>query len=301
MPPGPTETTAVRAVRSRWFMVWMIGLGSFYLLLIAALLAGNVQYMHGEAAANVQSNRPAATAPPTWSDYASAWGEMLRGALLNKNIIHAAELSFVTSTLTAALSLLVGIPTAYILARRKFWGITLIDTLLDIPILLPPLVIGISLLIFFQTDLGRWINRGFPGELVGQPAGIVLAQFVVACAFGIRMMKATFEQIDPRVEAVARTLGASKGQAFFRLTLPMSRDGILAAGVLTWARAVGEFGPVLTFVGTTRMRTEVLPTSVFLEFSVGHLTEALAVSLLMIVISVATLLVFKKLMGIRFL
>ena len=226
---------------------------------------------------------------------------MLHRALLNKNIIHAAQLSFVTSTLAALLSLLVGIPTAYILARRKFWGITLIDTLLDIPILLPPLVIGISLLIFFQTDLGRWINSHFPGELVAQPAGIVLAQFVVACAFGIRMMKATFEQIDPRVEAVARTLGASKGQAFFRLTLPMSRDGILAAGVLTWARAVGEFGPVLTFVGTTRMRTEVLPTSVFLEFSVGHMQEALAVSLLMIVISVTTLLVFKKVMGIRFL
>ncbi|MDD4892340.1 MAG: molybdenum ABC transporter permease, partial [Phycisphaerae bacterium] len=95
-------------------------------------------------------------------------------------------------------------------------------------------------------------------------------------------------------------LGASKGQAFFRLTMPMSRDGIPAAGVMTWARAIGEFGPILIFNGTMQMNTEVLPTSIFLEFQVGNLQGSLAVSMLMVLIAVGTLLLFKKLGGIRY-
>lgn len=350
-PPGPSSPLPGvglgRVLRSRLFMGWMVTLGSFYLLVVLALLAGNIQYMHDESIADLRREKeaawlaanplPATAAPPATSQPVTsqpatsqpaaatagpastprravppgvvrisfvekflAWGRMLKRTLLNEHLRYATILSFVTSTVTVILAMLVGIPTAYILSRRRFWGLTVIDTILDIPIVLPPLVIGVSLLIFFQTDLGRWINRAFPGELVFQPAGIVLAQFTVACAFGIRTLKATFEQIDPRIEAVARTLGATKGQAFFRLTLPMSRDGIMAAGVMTWARAIGEFGPILIFCGTTKMRTEVLPTSVFLEFQVGNLQAALAVSMFMILISVVTLLVFKKLGGIRF-
>jgi molybdate transport system permease protein len=208
-------------------------------------------------------------------------------------------LSLVTSTATVVLALLVGVPAGYVLARRRFWGVAVIDTLLDMPIVLPPLVVGLSLLVLFQTPPGRWLDAAFPGGLLYQPAGIALAQFTVACAFGIRTLKATFEQIDPRIEAVARTLGASRGQAFFRLTLPMARTGVLAASVMTWARAVGEFGPILIFSGTTRLRTEILPTSIYLEFSVGHVQAALAVSIVMVAASMVVLLLMKKLGGIR--
>ena len=254
-------------------MVWMAALGSLYLLLVVALLGGNVLYMD--------------------------WGVFWQ-SISTPEIRYATMLSIATSVAASLMALLVGVPAGYLLSRRRFWGISIIDTLLDMPIVLPPLVVGLSLLIFFQTGPGVWINSTFPGGLLFQPAGIALAQFTVACAFGVRTLKATFEQMDPRVEAVARTLGASRGQAFFRLTLPMARGGIIAAAVMTWARAIGEFGPILIFCGTTRLRTEVLPTSIFLEFSVGHVQAALAVSMLMVAISMVALLLIKKVGGIRY-
>ena len=134
-------------------------------------------------------------------------------------------------------------------------------------------------------------------RFVFQPAGIVAAQFVVACAFAIRTMKATFDGIDPRYESVARTLGFGPGRAFLKGTLPLARSGVVAAAVITWARAIGEFGPVLVFCGATRFRTEVLPTSIYLEVSVGNLHAALSVALLMIVIALVVLIVLKKVGG----
>ena len=108
----------------------------------------------------------------------------------------------------------------------------------------------------------------------------------------------TFDQIDPRTEDVAATLGCTRAQAFWRVTLPEARRGVLTAFTLAWARALGEFGPILVFAGATRMRTEVLSTSVFLELSVGNLEAALAVSLLMIAVAVAVLIV-TRLFGLR--
>jgi molybdate transport system permease protein len=125
-----------------------------------------------------------------------------------------------------------------------------------------------------------------------------LAQFAVSAAYAVRTMKVTFEQISPRTEDVARTLGCSRAGAFWRVTLPEAWRGILTAGTLTWARALGEFGPILVFAGATRMKTEVLSTTVFLELSVGNLEASLAVSLLMIVVAVSVLTVVRT-FGVR--
>ncbi len=111
---------------------------------------------------------------------------------------------------------------------------------------------------------------------------MILAQFSVACAFAIRTMRITFDQINPRAEQVARTLGCSRSQAFLRITLPQASRGMLSAFTVAWARALGEFGPILVFAGATRMRTEVLSTTVFLELSVGNLEASVAVSMLMV-------------------
>ena len=102
-------------------------------------------------------------------------------------------------------------------------------------------------------------------------------------------MRVSFEQINPRTEQVALTLGCTRAQAFWRVSLPETRRGLLTAGTLAWARALGEFGPILVFAGATRLRTEVLSTSVFLELSVGQVEAAVAVSLLMIAAAVAVL------------
>ena len=121
----------------------------------------------------------------------------------------------------------------------------------------------------------------------------MLAQFAVSCAFAVRTMRVTFDQIDPRAEDVARTLGCNRGQAFLQVALPQAWRGMIAAATISWARALGEFGPILVFAGSTRFRTEVLSTTVFLELSIGHLDAAGAVSLLMVAMAVAVLLLLR--------
>ncbi len=206
-------------------------------------------------------------------------GHILK-ALQSKEINYAIKLSLITSTVTMLLSLLVAIPIGYFMARFEFRLKKLIDAILDIPIILPPLVIGLSLLILFQTAPGQFIESHV--RITYTVYAVVLAQFMVACAFAVRTMHVTFAQISNRPEQVALTLGSSPHQTFFHILLPQAKNGILTAASLAWARALGEFGPILIFAGATRMRTEVLPTTIFLELSVGNIEAAVAVSLIMI-------------------
>ena len=155
----------------------------------------------------------------------------------------------------------------------------------------PPLVIGLSLLILFQTAPGRAIERFVP--VTYAVPSVILAQFMVAAAFAVRTMRATFDQINPRQEQVALTLGCRRSQAFWLIVLPEARRGILTAATLAWARSLGEFGPILVFSGATRMKTEVLPTTVFLELSVGRIEAAVAVSLLMVGVAVVVLVIIR--------
>jgi molybdate transport system permease protein len=161
--------------------------------------------------------------------------------------------------------------------------------MLDIPIFLPPLVVGLSLLVLFQyfpfSATSKWVVYQIPG--------VILAQFMVAAAFAIRTMRATFDQISLRQEQVALTLGCNQRQAFMWVVFPRARQGMLTAGMLAWARALGEFGPLLIFAGATRNKTEVLSTTVFLELSIGDLEAAVAVSLIMVVAAVIVLLVVR--------
>jgi molybdate transport system permease protein len=240
-------------------------LGGVYVALVAALLVTDVAYT---SAADVGR------------------------AFASPEIRAAVWLSLLSSSATAILSVWVAVPMGYLLARTRFPGRGAVDLLLDVPIVLPPMAIGLSLLILFQTPPGVWFQRNVMTVTYAVPA-VVLAQFTVAAAFAVRTMRVTFEQIPPRAEDVARTLGCTRAGAFWRVALPEARRGVLTAFTLAWARALGEFGPVLVFAGATRMRTEVLSTSVFLELSLGNLEAALAVSLLMIGVAVAVLVVTR--------
>src|SRR5262249_25548528 len=178
-----------------------------------------------------------------------------------------------TSALSTIFSLWVGVPLGYLLSRHRFFGKALVDTVVDIPIVLPPLVVGLALLILFQSPPGRWFqDTCFRVSLQGP--SVVLAQFTVAAAFAVRTMRVTFDDIDPRQEQVALTLGCSRGQAFWAVVFPQAWRGLLTAAMLAWARALGEFGPILVFSGTTRLRTEVLPTSGVLGLSGGNVEAA---------------------------
>jgi molybdate transport system permease protein len=185
----------------------------------------------------------------------------------------------------------VAVPTGYLMSRHNFPGRSLIDAIVDIPIVLPPLIVGLSLLILFQTAPGRAIQSVIPFTYA--IPGVVLAQFAVAAAFAVRAMRITFDQISPRCEQVALTLGCGQAQAFWLVALPQARRGMLTAFTMAWARALGEFGPILVFCGATRLRTEVLSTTVFLELSIGNLEGAVAVSLLMILAAVGVLLLVR--------
>lgn len=225
----------------------------------------------------------------------TSW-EHLLSAIETEEIRYALRLSLVSCTLSTLLCLWVAVPAGYVLSRYSFPGRSFIDAVLDIPIVLPPLVIGLALLILFQTPPGRAVERYVPVTFA--IPSVVLAQFTVACAFAVRTMRVTFDQINPRTEQVAMTLGCSRSQAFWMVTLPEARRGILTAATLAWARSLGEFGPILVFSGATRMRTEVLPTTVFLELSIGKIESAAAVSLVMVVTALVVLLL-TRMFGLR--
>lgn len=208
-------------------------------------------------------------------------------ALSTREIRHSIQLSFLTCTASSLLSVALAVPAGYFLSRSRFRGKQWLDAFLDVPIVLPPMVIGLCLLILFQTGLGRFIEQAIPFTYT--VAGVVLAQVVIGAAFAVRTMRGTFDHLSPRPEEVAMTLGCSRAQAIWLVTLPLARKGIFAAASVAWARSLGEFGPILVFAGATRMRTEVLPTTVWLELSVGNLEAAVAVSLLMVALALAVL------------
>jgi molybdate transport system permease protein len=215
----------------------------------------------------------------------------LQHALASPAIQYSIKLSLISCTLSTMLSLWIAVPAGYLMSRFNFPGKRFLDSILDIPIVLPPLVIGLSLLILFQTPLCRAFQKVVP--VTYAIPSVILAQFSVACAFALRTMLVTFDQISPRCERVALTLGCNRSQAFWLVALPEARRGMLTAATLAWARALGEFGPILVFSGATRMRTEVLSTSVFLELSIGNIEAAVAVSLIMIIAALLVLTVAR--------
>ena len=141
----------------------------------------------------------------------------------------------------------------------------------------------------WNTAIGRLLSElGF--TLPFTLAGVILAQFTVVVAISVRMLKATFEQVDPRQEQVARLLGCSAFESFRHVTLPLARRGILAAIILTWARAIGEFGATVMVAGTARGQTATLPSSIYLAMSMADLPRA--VTLVVILIGISLLVLF---------
>lgn len=329
------------------FLLGLVVLGGSYLVLIVAMLAADLFY----------------TTP-----------DHLLAALDSPQIRYAVKLSLISCSITTILSLWVAVPLGYLLARFEFPGKWLADAVLDIPIVLPPLVIGLSLLILFQTPPGRvvedltqkrmgfavtyvvlpllsgvgvlilvrllllgarasagsglaviawagagvavvfalaimsttvlgsaldsFVQRNLATRITYAIPAVILSQFSVSAAFAVRTMRVTFEQINPRTEQVALTLGCTRAQAFWMVALPQARRGLLTAATLSWARALGEFGPILIFAGATRMKTEVLSTTVFLELSIGNLEAAVAVSLLMVAAALLVLVIVRA-FGVR--
>ena len=206
-------------------------------------------------------------------------------------------LSLWTSTLTLSLTVLFGTPLAYVLARARFPGKAVLDSFVDLPIVLPPTVAGVALL----TAFGR---RGVVGQPIDHWTGftfgfstvaVVMAQLLVSSPFYIRAAKSGFEAVDQQMERVAYTLGASKTRTFFRIVLPQAWPALVAGIVLAWSRSMGELGATLIFAGNLQGKTQTMPLAIIQSFegsSLG-LDGAIALSLLLLGVALTMLVLFR--------
>lgn len=214
--------------------------------------------------------------------------------LTSDEILFAIRLSLITATISTILCMIVAIPTGYSLARSDFPGKSIVITVINLPLALPPLVAGVGLLLFFgQTIVGDFL-KSIGLKFVFTPLGIVMAQFLINVPFAIRIMRSTFTSINPRYEHVAKTLGCTQSRAFWKVTLPMSKNGLLASSAISWAKGMGEFGAVLMLAGATRMKTETLPIAVYLNMSSGELQLAIAAATILIIVSSIALYILEK-------
>lgn len=209
-------------------------------------------------------------------------------ALVHPHTLFSIRLSLLAASVATFFAVFIGLPAAYALSRFDFVGKRIIDTFLEIPIIMSPIALGASLLIFFNTSLGELIqHKGI--FFVFEVPGIVLAQFASIAGLATRLMKASLDEISPRYEAVARSLGSSSWQAFYKITLPLSIRGLLASVILSWAKAIGEFGATVTLAGSMPGKTETMPVAIFTALASANIDKAIVLILILIAFGLGTL------------
>ena len=223
-----------------------------------------------------------------WSDLGSS--------LNSRESRTALRLSLQCSLSATVLAAIVGLPLAWLFARVPFPGRRVVRAVALVPLVLPPVVGGVALLFAFGRRglLGRPLDAWFGVRLPFTTAGAVLAEAFVALPFLVLGAEAAFRSVDLRYEDAARTLGAGALRTFRRVTLPLAAPGLAAGALLAWARALGEFGATITFAGNTRGRTATVPLEVFVLLESGNADAAIALSLVLLVVSVAVLALLRE-------
>jgi molybdate transport system permease protein len=221
-------------------------------------------------------------------------GGALAVAVTSEVVLTALALSLATTAASLVLTVVIGLPLAFVLARRAFRGKWLVEAVVDLPIVLPPSVAGLALLLVF----GR---RGLIGEqlyAVGIEipftiVAVVLAQIFVAAPFFIRSARAGLAGVDREIEDAARVDGASEVNLFRRVTIPLAATTLAAGVVMSWARALGEFGATIMFAGNIEGRTQTLPLVVYGEFQAGELEASVAAAAILILAALGVLLAVR--------
>jgi molybdate transport system permease protein len=217
------------------------------------------------------------------------------GTILRRGAVRQAlKLSIVCSLCATALSALLGLPLAWLLARRRFFGRSVVRALCTLSMVLPPVVGGVALLFALGRRglVGQWLDRWFDIRLPFTSVGVVIAQTFVAMPFFVVTVEAALRQADAGHDEAARTLGASSWYSFRRVTLPAIRPALVAGAVLSWARAFGEFGATITFAGSFPGKTQTLPLSVYLALDTDP-QQAIVLALLMVAVSFAVLVALR--------
>jgi len=199
-------------------------------------------------------------------------------------VVAALGLSLVTTAVSLVVTVAIGLPLAYVLARRSFRGRWLVEAIVDLPIVLPPSVAGLALLLV----LGRRGLLGGPFTAAGldiafTTIAVVIAQAFVSAPFFIRSARAGFLGVDHDLEDAARADGASEIRLFRAITVPLAAPALAAGLVMTWARALGEFGATIMFAGNVEGRTQTLPLVVYSGFQAGDLDASIAAAAILVV------------------
>jgi molybdate transport system permease protein len=223
-------------------------------------------------------------------------GGSLTGSLGDPVVLAALSLSLGTTAVSLVLTVVLGAPLAYVLARRRFRGSSLLETIVDLPIVLPPSVAGLALLLVF----GRRGLIGSSLEVIGltipfTTLAVVLAQVFVAAPFFIRSARAGFAAVDRDLEDAARVDGAAERQVFRWITVPLARSALAAGLVMSWARALGEFGATIMFAGNVAGRTQTLPLVVYGQFGAGELDASIAAASILVIAAFGVLVAVRLL------
>jgi molybdate transport system permease protein len=213
--------------------------------------------------------------------------------LNERQVTQAISLSLATSSVTTLITLVIGTPVAYLLGTRRFKGYHIVDTLIDIPTVLPPSVAGVALLMAF----GR---RGLVGTLLADKGitipftlvAVVMAQLFIASPLYVRSATVGFSRIEKELKQAAALDGANRWQVFRYIIMPLSGNALLSGGVMTWARALGEFGATIIFAGNFPGRTQTMPLAIYIGFEI-ELNIALTLSIILICFSFLTLILVK--------
>ncbi len=217
----------------------------------------------------------------------------LVSTLFQSDVLTALQLSFVTTLISTCLAVLGGLPAAYLLARVHFPGRRILEILVLLPTVLPPVVAGVALLLAFGRFglVGRYLNM-FGISLPFTTVAVVIAQTFIAAPFFVNSARAGLEQLDTRYELAAYTLRASPLYTFLRVTLPLISPALFSGIGLTWARALGEFGATIMFAGNFPGVTQTLPIAVYIAGETD-LDTAVAISVVLLAISFGILLAVK--------
>ncbi len=221
----------------------------------------------------------------------------LAATLASADVATAISLSIVTTLCALGITLVAGTPLAYLLARRDFPGRPIVETLLDLPLVLPPAVAGIALLFAFGrfTLIGHWFAES-GHEIAFTQVAVVIAQLFVAGPFYVKSATVAFAGVDRDLEQAAALDGASAFAVFRHITVPLTAQALLGGAVMMWARALGEFGATILFAGNLPGRTQTMPLAIYLGFESGDIQQPLALSLVLLVLSFGTLFTVKGLL-----
>ncbi|GBC59424.1 molybdate ABC transporter permease [Desulfonema ishimotonii] len=215
-------------------------------------------------------------------------------SLKSEEMRFALRLSLITGSASTVLVMLFALPIGYTLSRFEFRGKRLVKTICDLPVAFPELVLGLCLLMLFGNTFVGKLFQLMGLNFVFTRQGVVVAQFFTALPYAIRIMKSTFDYISPRLEFVSRSLGYTQFETVRHVTLPLAKNGLTAATVISFARCIGTFGTVLILAGGSHMQTEVLPTALYLNISYGNMGMALTSGMVLVVVSFIAIFIFEK-------